>query len=125
MSLSSPDDDNTPFAFSMEGDQNIVPGPLVPRFWYPGWNSEQSINKFQIEIGGPLHGGNPGKRLIEPSNAQAGPLEIGEIPAPSKDQIWFVPTPRIFGSEELSRLAPGIASLIPEVVVSIHPDLAA
>ncbi|MHB9037172.1 MAG: NADH-quinone oxidoreductase subunit NuoG [Armatimonadota bacterium] len=97
-----PDDSGTPFAFSMEGTQNPPPPSLIPRFWYPGWNSVNSINKFQIEVGGALHGGNPGKRLIEPSARTYTPFEIGETQQPD------MPRPRIFGSEELSSLAPAI-----------------
>jgi NADH-quinone oxidoreductase subunit G len=97
-----PADPGTPLAFSMEGTQNPPPPSLIPRFWYPGWNSVQSINKFQIEVGGPLHGGNPGKRLIEPSSKTYTPYEIGQDEQPD------MPQPRIFGSEVLSSLAPAI-----------------
>ena len=74
------DDTQTPLSFSMEGDQNPPPAPLVPRFWWPGWNSNEAINKFQIEVGGPLHGGNPGKRLIEPLSPPGGIRPPGKIP---------------------------------------------
>jgi NADH-quinone oxidoreductase subunit G len=61
-----PADPDTPLAFSMEGYQDQPPPPLISRYWSPGWNSVQALNKFQQEVGGPLHGGDPGKRLIEP-----------------------------------------------------------
>ncbi len=61
-----PDDPDTPLAFSMEGYQDQPPAPLISRYWSPGWNSVQALNKFQQEVGGPLNGGDPGKRLIEP-----------------------------------------------------------
>ena len=51
----------------MEGYQGQPPAPLIPRFWAPGWNSVQALNKFQEEVGGPLRGGDPGRRLIEPA----------------------------------------------------------
>jgi NADH-quinone oxidoreductase subunit G len=50
----------------MEGYQDEPPAPLIPRYWSPGWNSVQALNKFQQEVGGRLKGGDPGKRLIEP-----------------------------------------------------------
>ena len=45
---------------------------LISRYWAPGWNSVQALNKFQSEIGGPLRGGDPGRRLIEPAPAEPG-----------------------------------------------------
>ena len=58
-------DEETPLAYSMEG-QNTggQPGALVPYVWTPGWNSNQSVFKFQQEVGGALAGGDPGVRLI-------------------------------------------------------------
>ncbi len=126
-----PDDPATPFAFSMEGDQNPPPGPLVPRFWWPGWNSVNSLTKFQIEVNGPLQNADPGRRLIEP-DGERGNGGTGEgcpqrschsltpsLPA----EVWLIPRPAIFGSEELSRLSPGIAGLAPAAAVSLHPEM--
>ena len=59
-----PDDPDTPLSFSMEGYEGQPPAPLISRYWSPGWNSVQALNKFQQEVGGPLKGGDPGKRLI-------------------------------------------------------------
>ena len=56
-----PADPDTPLAFSMEGYQDQPPAPLISRYWSPGWNSVQALNKFQQEVGGPLKGGDPGK----------------------------------------------------------------
>ncbi len=63
-----PDDPDSPLAFSMEGYDGQPPPALLPAFWAPGWNSVQALNKFQIEVGGPLRGGDPGRRLIEPAS---------------------------------------------------------
>jgi len=121
-------DPNTPLSFTMEGDQNPPAPSLIPRFWWPGWNSEQSINKFQIEIGGPLHGGNPGKRMIEPSHDQPIPWDLLDTEFKIENQkpqtLWLVPRPRIFGSEELSRLAHALTELTPPAEASIHPECA-
>lgn len=119
-----PADDSTPFAFTMEGDQNVTPGPLAQRFWYPGWNSEAAINKFQIEVGGGMHGGPGGKRLIEPSNRPAQQFTDTTIAPAGNNEVWIVPRPRIFGSEELSRHAPAIAELTPPAEAVVHPNLA-
>ncbi len=61
-----PDDPGSPLAFSMEGTPGPPPAPLITRYWSPGWNSVQSLTRFQEEIGGALRGGDPGVRLVEP-----------------------------------------------------------
>ncbi len=110
-----PDDPDSALAFSMESGPETAPPSLNPFFWAPGWNSVQATNKFQSEVGGPLRGGDPGVRLIEPS------LELGwqyysAVPAvfrPQPDEWLLVPIFHIFGSEELSRHAQSIAQLAP------------
>ena len=66
----SPVDEQTPFAYSMEGANGTQPGALIPYVWSPGWNSNQSVFKFQQEVGGPLQGGDGGVRLIQPNGAE-------------------------------------------------------
>ncbi|MBR9999439.1 MAG: NADH-quinone oxidoreductase subunit NuoG, partial [Cyclobacteriaceae bacterium] len=61
-----PSDPDSPLSFSMEGYHGKPPSSIIPYFWSPGWNSPQAVNKFQIEVGGPLQGGDPGIRLFEP-----------------------------------------------------------
>ena len=67
------DDPQSPLAFSMEGYQGAPPSPIVPRFWAPGWNSPQAINKLQHGPDQPLPGGDVGVRLIEPAEDVAAP----------------------------------------------------
>ncbi|HEX2987078.1 MAG TPA: molybdopterin-dependent oxidoreductase, partial [Chloroflexota bacterium] len=119
-----PDDPDTPFAFSMEGYQGMPPSPLIPRIWAPGWNSEQALNKFQEEVPGPLKGGNPGIRLIEPT-AGGGIAPFKGMPEPfrARPGEWLVvPLFHIFGSEELSAMAPGIAELTPRAYLGLNPQ---
>jgi NADH-quinone oxidoreductase subunit G len=112
-----PDDPDSPLAFSMEGYQGQPPAPLIARYWSPGWNSVQALNKFQQEVNGPLKGGDPGQRLIEPN--REGPVRYyKEIPAASQlsNGEWLTgPRPHIFSSEELSGYAPGIAEQIKRI----------
>jgi len=119
-------DPGTPFAFTMEGEQNPVPGPLEPRFWWPGWNSSQAVTKFQMEVNGPLFESNTGKKLIQPLQKRGlpGQHQSAESSVTSGD-MWILPRPHIFGSEELSRLAPGIEQLSPPFDAQINPLLAA
>ncbi len=119
-----PDDPDTPLAFSMEGYPGLPPPSLIPRFWAPGWNSVQAVNKFQDEVGGPLSGGDPGERLIEPTPAKK-TAYFENVPAgfaPRLGEWLLLPLHHIFGSEELSALAPGIAELSTEPYLALNPD---
>ncbi|MGD0234849.1 MAG: NADH-quinone oxidoreductase subunit NuoG [Syntrophorhabdales bacterium] len=119
------EDMDSPLAFSMEGYEGIPPSPLIARFWAPGWNSVQAVNKFQSEIAGPLLGGDPGKRLLEPRAESAGHGYFQEVPEPFQqrpDEWLFVPSHHIFGSEELSALSPSIAERIPAAYVGLNPE---
>ncbi len=122
-----PRDVDSALAFSMEGYPGQPPPALIPRFWAPGWNSVQSVNKFQQEVGGPLRGGDPGVRLIEPG-ADDKAASRGTAPPAFERRAgeWlFVPLHHVFGSEELSALAPGIAELSPQPYVALGPEDAA
>jgi NADH-quinone oxidoreductase subunit G len=118
-----PDDPDSALAFSMESGPEAAPSSLIPFFWAPGWNSIQAVNKFQSEVGGPLRSGDPGVRLIEPSQ-ESGWQYFTAIPPQFKAQPgeWLlVPIFHIFGSEELSRHALGIAQLLPRPYVALNP----
>jgi len=120
-----PLDLDSPLAFSMEGAPGIPPSPLIPRFWRPGWNSVQSVNKYQAGIGGPLRDGDPGRRLIEPPASTSPGFSVDGPRAETVgagEGLLFVPVYQIFGSEELSVRAPAVASLIPKPVLLLHPD---
>jgi NADH-quinone oxidoreductase subunit G len=111
----SPHDPETPLAFTMEGYGGELPSPLIPRFWAPAWNSVQAVNKFQTEVGGPLRGGDPGIRLIKPGPGGGDYLEPVPLEADVAAVLFLVvPIAHIFGSEELSLLAPAIQERTPE-----------
>jgi NADH-quinone oxidoreductase subunit G len=101
------DDPDTPFSFSMEGYEGQPPAPLTTRYWSPGWNSVSALNKFQQEVGGPLRGGDPGKRLVEPKKDGA-PAYFTEVPLKSTSGEQVAPHYDIFTSEELSAQSPAI-----------------
>ena len=119
-----PDDPDSPLAFSMEGYQGQPPSPLINRYWAPGWNSVQSLNKFQSEVGGPLYEENPGIKLIEPSDPSV-PRYFTAVPEsfrPREGSWLILPLWRIFGSEELSAEAQSLAERIPTASLALHPD---
>ncbi|HSQ79200.1 MAG TPA: NADH-quinone oxidoreductase subunit NuoG [Candidatus Bathyarchaeia archaeon] len=123
-----PADLDSPLAFSMEGTSLMPPPALLPRFWAPGWNSVQAVAKYQTRTGGPLRGGDPGRRLIEPTATSSsgptgdGPRTEGRAPEGS---LVVVPVHHLFGSDETSALAPGIASRVPAAVLLFNDEDAA
>jgi NADH-quinone oxidoreductase subunit G len=119
-----PTDEDAPLAFSMEGYDGAPPPELMTRLWAPGWNSEQALNKFQSEIGGPLRGGDPGRRLIEPAASDEGRTFAAPQPPPAlgDDEVLLVPIHHIFGSEELSMASPAIAQRAPQPYLALNPE---
>ena len=119
-----PADPDAPLAYSMEGFDGPQPPALTMREWAPGWNSEQALHKFQGEISGPLQNADSGRRLITPA-ASAGPAPISSA-APVKSladaEFQVVPMTIIFGSEELSIVAPAVAQRAPGPHVGLGPD---
>jgi NADH-quinone oxidoreductase subunit G len=119
-----PDDSESSLAFSMEGAPGPPPSQLITRYWSPGWNSVQSLNRFQEEIAGPLRGGDPGVRLIEPTSS-GGDEYFGEPPesfTPRTGEWLLVPLYHLFGSEPLSLETPGIAEQAPNPYIALGPD---
>ena len=97
-------DPDTPFSYSMEGqnpgDQN---GATIPYVWSPGWNSNQSVFKFQQEVAGELVGGDPGLRLIEPNGDSLEYFDLGTSEVSRKDGVFeVIPLHLVFGSDEMS-----------------------
>ena len=119
-----PQDKDTMFAFSMEGNnQPGAPRSQVPFAWAPGWNSPQAWNKFQDEVGGHLRHGDPGVRLIEPAD---GKLAWFPVPGPYEREGWQVaPLYRLFGSDELSQRSAVFRERMTEASAVLHPSDAA
>jgi len=117
--------EGSPFSSTMEGYYGQMPAALIPFFWAPGWNSGQSLHKFQDEASGALRGGNSGVRLLEPRGGDTEGQALGTRQTPFKreaDQWLVVPNPHIFGSEELSAKAPAIAELCKPPCLSLNAD---
>jgi NADH-quinone oxidoreductase subunit G len=122
-----PDDPDSPLSFSMEGWEGTAPAAIVPNFWAPGWNSIQALNRFQEEVNGPLRGGDPGVRLVEPAKG-ARPAYFDRVPAESRRKAgsWtLLPLAHAFGSDETSALSPPIAELAPKPYVELNATDAA
>lgn len=119
-----PEDQDTPFSFSMEGSNSGKSGALIPFVWSPGWNSNQSIHKFQSEAGGALSGGTPGVRLFNYSDGgQLPSLQTAHASDQiSSTQISILPLYRIFGSDELTARSPAIAELTPRTSIQLNHE---
>jgi NADH-quinone oxidoreductase subunit G len=119
-----PKDHESPLSFSMEGLNRDQPSSLTPFVWSPGWNSNQSLQKFQSEVDGPLKGGSSGVRLIKSS--QSGAVvssEVGE--ATLKQHQWqLVPMQQIHGSDELSAHTDEMAELAGHGFIAIGEKVA-
>lgn len=104
------EDADSPLAFSMEGSEEQPPAPLIARYWSPGWNSVQALNKYRQEVGGELRDNGSGIRLIE-QDPDGKPAYFTFDPAKASHGMDVVTAPpyQIFGSEELSSYSPAIA----------------
>ena len=116
-----PVDVDSALTFSMEG----YVGPqkassLVPFAWAPGWNSPQSWNKYQDEVGGHLKGGDSGIRLFDrlpkrPARSFVAPAAITVNP----ESFRLVPMHHIFASGEFTIKTPAMQSRIPEATFAL------
>nr|WP_306301848.1 NADH-quinone oxidoreductase subunit NuoG [Asaia astilbis] len=115
----SPD---TPLHSTMEGSYGTdMPGTLVPFYQVPGWNSEQSLNRFQQEIGGKMRGGDCGVRLVEGIANAAGSyaMDVPSAFAPRAGQFMLLPEARVFGTDEMSMMSQPIADRAAPAVVRV------
>ena len=116
-----PVDKDSALTFSMEGyvgPQNA--SSLVPFAWAPGWNSPQSWNKYQDEVGGHLKGGDAGVRLFDrlakrPTRSYVAPAAVVANP----DSFRLVPMHHIFASGEFTAKTPAMESRIPAPVFAV------
>ncbi|MCG8708142.1 NADH-quinone oxidoreductase subunit NuoG [Brenneria sp. 4F2] len=122
-----PQDKDTMFAFSMEGNNSpSADRQQIPFAWAPGWNSPQAWNKFQDEVGGHIRHGDPGIRMIEAGESRLGYFD--NIPAAfiAQSGSWRVaPYYHLFGSDEMSQRSAVIQSRMPEPYVMVNPADAA
>lgn len=111
-----PQDQDSPFAFSMEGNNSpFADRQQIPFAWAPGWNSPQAWNKFQAEVGGHLRFGDPGVRLIQSSNGRLPYFDTIPQIFQRDSTSWVVaPYYHLFGSEELSQRAEVIQKRMPD-----------
>jgi len=95
----------------------------------PAFNAIQETAptySWREPTGDPMRGEANGKRLWENGAGYLASFSPADPEAPlDSGEFWLTPRAAIFGSEELSRIAPGIASVIAASVIRLHPDDAA
>lgn len=93
-------------SYSMEGVPAMRDAAVFNTPWAGGWNSNQSIFKFQEHTGGPLKQAGHGQRLVSGGVDKVyGDAVTGQAPAGAY-QVF--PLYHLFGTEELTALAPAI-----------------
>ena len=117
-----PEDQESALAFTMEGNQQQAPAALRTYSWSPGWNSNQSIHKFQDEVGGPDRSAVDKRPLFEQTRRLT-PYDISVESEFDPGQIVILQQ-HIFGSDPSSNEAEEIASLIPQPYVRMNSTTA-
>lgn len=115
-------DEDSPLSFTMEGFKGVPPMADVPFFWAPGWNSVQSVAKYQQEPGGPLKAGEPGIRLF--SKTGTAPVYFKDAPenfTPRTQKWLLLPHYHVLGSGELSSYSKALQELIPGQFAALSP----
>ncbi len=109
-----PQDNDSPLAYSMEGQPENPPSSFVPFYWTPGWNSVQAMYSYLDEPNGSLKGGDPGIMLLKPLPGKSKaffPATQSSV-KPGKGEFVIIPVYNIFGSEELSSEAKALSQRI-------------
>jgi NADH-quinone oxidoreductase subunit G len=109
-----PVDAESALAFTMEGNQSLAPASLRAYTWSPGWNSNQSIHKFQSEIGGADKSGDPGVRIF----TDGGALQNFNLESEAPRNL--IGQAHIFGSDGVSNQAEELATLIPAMYARMN-----
>ncbi|CAL4320003.1 NADH-quinone oxidoreductase subunit NuoG [Buchnera aphidicola] len=115
-----PEDRDTMFSFSMEGNQpfNRQDTSYIPFVWFPGWNSSQAWNKIKTE-----------KKDMSSCNLHLFPKNIhNKIPFFKNNEIinninanWKIaPYYSLYGSEEVTQKNPILLKLIEPIYIKIN-----
>jgi NADH-quinone oxidoreductase subunit G len=114
-------DEDGVMVYSMEGVPAIKDAAVLNSPWAPGWNSNQSIFKFQEFAGGPLKQGSPGQCLLDNASTEKSWFEQAAAEK-SADGYSVFPLYHLFGSEELSAYTPAIQEKATSAYISLSPE---
>ena len=113
-------DENGVMVYSMEGVPAIKDSTVFNTPWAPGWNSNQSIFKFQEYAGGPLKQGDHGHQLLKNTASDKSWYNPAINEADGKGYQVF-PIYQLFGSEELSAFTPAIQAKATSAYIALNP----
>ena len=114
-------DEDGVMVYSMEGVPAIKDAAVFNSPWAPGWNSNQSLFKFQEFAGGPLKQGSHGVRLLT-STAAAKSWYAQSAESKAADGFKVFPLYHLFGSEELSAFTPAIQEKATSAYIALNPE---
>ncbi|MEX0741539.1 MAG: hypothetical protein WD079_01995, partial [Phycisphaeraceae bacterium] len=117
-----PQDDQSLLAFSMEGISPLKNATILGQAWAPGWNSNQSISKFQEEVNGDLKQGHTGELLIARDGERLSYFPAPTAKSASGDGLELALAHQIFGSDELSARSEAIQQRMTGAYVSLAPS---
>lgn len=108
-------------SYSMEGVSPLKDAAVFNTAWAPGWNSNQSVFKFQDEVGGHLKQGLTGQRLLDDANEKERGAYRGLEFSDAGQGLKVVPLYHLFGSEELSSHSSAIRARSTSAYVALNP----
>ena len=100
----------------LQKDASLMASP-----WSPGWNSNQSISKFQEEINGELKQGSKGVLLCERQGLET---DYETVSVDDGKPLSCFIIAHLFGSDEISANAPAIRARSVGAYACIGPGLA-
>jgi NADH-quinone oxidoreductase subunit G len=106
--------------FSMEGVAPLRDAKVFSNPWAPGWNSNQSVFKFQTHTGGPLRQASEGERLLDAGTAGKSWYPANVQKAAAQGFALF-PLYHLFGSDELSARSDAIQAKATGAYVAMNP----
>ncbi|NQV68746.1 MAG: NADH-quinone oxidoreductase subunit NuoG [Pseudohongiella sp.] len=117
------EDPGSVMSFSMEGIPAQKDADVLASSWAPGWNSNQSISKFQDEVNGELKQGHPGTLLITRETAAAGYFDPADSSvSPSANELQVSLAYQIFGSDELSAKSNSVQQRMTDAFIGLSPE---
>ena len=114
-------DEDGVMVYSMEGVPAIKDAAVLNSPWAPGWNSNQSIFKFQEFAGGPLKQSSHGQHLLTNTSTKKRWYEYTDLKDTSKGFKVF-PLYHLFGSEELSAFTPAIQEKATSAYIALNAE---
>lgn len=106
--------------YSMEGVPPTKDATIFNSPWAPGWNSNQSVFKFQKTAGGELRQGGQGERLFD-ENTGAKAWYPAAVSKTSINGFAMFPLYHLFGSEELTAHSDAIQAKATGAYVALNP----